>query len=71
MMIWRAKQKTDERGPAYERWAKVYNLKQMAAALQYLKLSYRERILIFEFIMRDLKTRDKLNKDVNVNGQNS
>ena len=23
--------------PAYERWAKVYNLKQMAAALQYLK----------------------------------
>ena len=25
------------KGPAYERWAKVYNLKQMAAALQYLK----------------------------------
>ena len=24
-------------GPAYERWAKVYNLKQMAAALQYLQ----------------------------------
>lgn len=24
------------KGPAYERWAKVYNLKQMAAALQYL-----------------------------------
>ena len=24
-------------GPAYERWAKVYNLKQMAAALQYLR----------------------------------
>ena len=23
--------------PAYERWAKVYNLKQMAAALQYLR----------------------------------
>ena len=27
----------DFKGPAYERWAKVYNLKQMAAALQYLK----------------------------------
>lgn len=38
---------------------------------EYLKLSYRERILIFEFIMRDLKTRDKINKDVNVNGKNS
>lgn len=25
------------KGPAYERWAKVYNLKQMTAALQYLK----------------------------------
>ena len=25
------------KGSAYERWAKVYNLKQMAAALQYLK----------------------------------
>ena len=25
------------KGPAYERWAKVYNLKQRAAALQYLK----------------------------------
>ena len=25
------------KGPAYERWARVYNLKQMAAALQYLK----------------------------------
>ena len=25
------------KGPAYERWAKVYNLKQMAAALQYAK----------------------------------
>ena len=25
------------KGPAYERWAKLYNLKQMAAALQYLK----------------------------------
>ena len=25
------------KGPAYERWAKVYNLKQMAAALQYLQ----------------------------------
>ena len=25
------------KGPAYEHWAKVYNLKQMAAALQYLK----------------------------------
>ncbi len=25
------------KGPAYERWAKVYNLKQMAAALQYLR----------------------------------
>ena len=25
------------KGPAYERWDKVYNLKQMAAALQYLK----------------------------------
>ena len=24
------------KGPAYERWAKVYNLKQMAAALQFL-----------------------------------
>ena len=25
------------KGPAYKRWAKVYNLKQMAAALQFLK----------------------------------
>ena len=25
------------RGPAYERWAKVYNLKQMAAALQFMR----------------------------------
>ena len=25
------------KGPGYERWAKVYNLKQMAAALQYLR----------------------------------
>ena len=25
------------KGPAYERWAKIYNLKQMAAALQYLR----------------------------------
>lgn len=25
------------KGPVYERWAKVYNLKQMAAALQYLR----------------------------------
>jgi len=25
------------KGPAYERWAQVYNLKQMAAALQYLQ----------------------------------
>ncbi len=25
------------KGPAYERWAKVYNLKQMAAALQFLR----------------------------------
>jgi len=25
------------KGPAYEKWAKVYNLKQMAAALQYLQ----------------------------------
>lgn len=25
------------KGPAYERWAKVYNLKQMAVALQYLQ----------------------------------
>ena len=23
------------KGPAYEQWAKIYNLKQMAAALQY------------------------------------
>ena len=27
----------DGKGPAYERWAKIYNLKQMAAALQYLQ----------------------------------
>lgn len=27
----------DGKGPAYERWAKVFNLKQMAAALQYLQ----------------------------------
>jgi len=27
----------ENKGPAYERWAKVYNLKQMAAALQYLQ----------------------------------
>ena len=26
-----------EKGPAYERWAKVYNIKQMAAALLYLR----------------------------------
>lgn len=25
------------KGPAYERWAKVYNIKQMAAALQFLR----------------------------------
>ena len=25
------------KGPAYERWAKVYNLKQMAAALMFLQ----------------------------------
>lgn len=25
------------KGPAYERWAKIYNLKQMAAALQFLQ----------------------------------
>jgi hypothetical protein len=25
------------KGPAYERWAKVFNLKQMAATLQYLQ----------------------------------
>lgn len=25
------------KGPAYEQWAKIYNLKQMAAALQYLQ----------------------------------
>ena len=25
------------KGPAYARWAKIYNLKQMAAALQYLR----------------------------------
>ena len=25
------------KGPAYERWAKVYNLKQMAAALQFMR----------------------------------
>lgn len=29
--------KHKQKGPAYERWAKVYNLKQMAAALQYLQ----------------------------------
>ena len=28
---------SEGKGPAYERWAKVYNLKQMAAALQYLR----------------------------------
>ena len=27
----------DGKGPAYEHWAKIYNLKQMAAALQYLQ----------------------------------
>lgn len=27
----------DGKGPAYERWAKIFNLKQMAAALQYLQ----------------------------------
>jgi len=27
----------DGKGPAYEQWAKIYNLKQMAAALQYLQ----------------------------------
>jgi hypothetical protein len=25
------------KGPGFERWAKVYNLKQMAAALQFLQ----------------------------------
>ena len=25
------------KGPGYERWAKVYNIKQMAAALQFLQ----------------------------------
>lgn len=25
------------KGPAYERWAKIFNLKQMATALQYLQ----------------------------------
>ena len=32
-----ANTKGEGKGPAYERWAKVYNLKQMAAALQYLQ----------------------------------
>ena len=27
----------DRKGPGYERWAKIYNLKQMAAALQFLQ----------------------------------
>jgi len=27
----------DGKGPAYERWAKIFNLKQMAAAVQYLQ----------------------------------
>ncbi|HBG0274761.1 TPA: relaxase/mobilization nuclease domain-containing protein [Clostridioides difficile] len=27
----------DRKGPAYERWAKIYNLKQMAAALQFMQ----------------------------------
>ena len=35
------------KGPAYEKWATIYNLKQMAAALQYLQengLMYYERL---------------------------
>lgn len=31
------KRMAEGKGPAYERWAKVYNLKQMAAALQFLQ----------------------------------
>ena len=33
------------KGPAYERWAKVYNLKMMAAALQYLQ---EHKLLAYE-----------------------
>ena len=31
------KRLAEGKGPGYERWAKIYNLKQMAAALQYLQ----------------------------------
>lgn len=35
----------DGKGPAYQRWATVYNLKQMAAALQYLQ---DNNLLVYE-----------------------
>jgi hypothetical protein len=38
------------KGPAYERWAKVFNLKQMAAAVQYLQENN-----LFEYEQLDIK----------------
>ena len=35
----------DGKGPAYERWAKVFNLKQIAAAVQYLQ---ENNLLVYE-----------------------
>ena len=35
----------DGKGPAYERWAKVFNLKQMAAAVQFLQ---ENKLLAYE-----------------------
>ena len=35
----------DGKGPAYQRWATIYNLKQMAAALQYLQ---ENNLLVYE-----------------------
>ena len=39
------KKMSDGKGPAYARWATVYNLKQMAAALQYLQ---ENDLLVYE-----------------------
>jgi hypothetical protein len=39
------KKMAEGKGPAYERWATVYNLKQMAAALQYLQ---ENDLLVYE-----------------------
>jgi len=43
----------DGKGPAYARWATVYNLKQMAAALQYLQ---ENRLLVYEDLAAKAET---------------